>query len=191
MEEKSHKTVVAFVAGLLIGGLLVWAFGSSSSEEENPNLDTAQKKIENVAPQSATANDEGSTETVASAPLGDKGGRATPMMVAAGSGSIVVENQSAGSGVALSALTVPVQDAWIAVHELRNGELANILGAVRYNSTEGLAPTRVELLRDTVVGQTYSVVIYGGNGDRVFELGDDTPLVTPDGSFIQDTFTAQ
>ncbi len=189
MEEKNQKTVVAFIAGLLIGGLLVWVFSAAPQDKKvtEKTYDTTTLTDETDYPIGSTAE----TDDTADQGNGDDSATPTDMIVPAGKGSIVAKDQKAGVVVVLSAVTMPVKNGWIVVHEVRDGGLGNILGASRYSEKDGLKPTQVELLRATTAGQTYHVVVYTENGDRVFDKQDDMPVKTADGALVEDTFVAQ
>ncbi len=187
-QEKKQKTIVAFIAGLLIGGLLVWVFGVSPKDVKK---EVAVGKTD-VTDVSDTVKD---AEVASETKTNGKGGEvvekkpAVTETVAKGAGSISVADQDAGAVVTLGAFTMPVDNAWIVVHELNaGGTLGNALGASRYSKTEGLIPKTVELLRSTEAGKTYHVVLYSENGDRVFDLKEDALITTEGGDRIEDAF---
>ncbi len=189
MEEKNQKTVVAFIAGLLIGGLLVWVFSVAPDKKNDMGVEVEKKEQSDEKKSDAP---EGESDKGAVSTEGDKGGASTasPTVVAQGAGSIVVEDQAAGTKVALGAVTMPVENGWIVVHEVRDSALGNILGAARYSTKEGLTPKEVELLRATESGKTYQVMLYSEDGDRQFNKLKDTPITTDTGARITDDFKA-
>ncbi len=187
--NKNQKTVVAFVAGLLVGGLLVWMFSSSSDGKkfvEKINQGDAQGEVSDIEGdvskgKESSANEKEVVKNVTGSAV-----------VAPGSGSITVEDQAPGAVVALGAVTFPVDAGWVVVHEVNaDGSLGNPLGAARYGKTDGLVPNTVELLRATTIDKTYNVVIYNDNGDKVFDKTDDVPVTTGGGSRIEDAFTTK
>lgn len=185
MEENKQKTVVAFIAGLLIGGLLVWVFSISPEDKKK-----ASEEKKEVASEETTKDDKkAETKVESAATTKTEALEASPTVVAKGSGSVTVEDQAAGGVVTLAALTMPIKSGWIVVHEVNaDGSLANILGASRYGEVEGLKPMTVELLRKTEAGKTYKVVVYSENGDRVFDKKEDVPVSVDGGSHIEDAF---
>jgi len=186
--QDSQKTVVAFVAGLLIGGLLVWVF--SSSPETAVPVPAADETSDVTAQDDVVAADSTDDEMVSEqdAPTTDET-VATPVTV--GAFKVTVSDQPAGTSVALSnTASYPTNDGWVAVHEIVGGNLGNALGAARYSVSEGLMPSVVELLRSTTSGETYMVVYHSDDGDRVFNLSKDTPVRTADGALIATTFVA-
>lgn len=184
-KEKNQKTVVAFVAGLLIGGLLVWIFSATpaTNKENTITLDQDMSDQTDTAAPEVTSTSNNAVVKSATKP-------STP--VTTGVGSVEVADQDAGTVVALGEVKMPVGNGWLVVHELTDaGALANALGAVRYSGAEGLTPSTIELLRATVAGKSYRVVVYSENGDRVFDKADDTPVLTPEGARIEGAFKAK
>lgn len=175
-KQESQKTVVAFVAGLLIGGLLVWVF-SLSPEAAAPEVEENGGETSDVR------------ENVADVPEDTEVSMDNGSEVEAGSFSVA--DQPAGTEVSLgSDVMYPSGEGWIVVHEEVGGGLGNALGAARYETAVGLLPTSVRLLRATEAGVTYHVVYYGENGDDRFDMRVDTPLTT-DGAMVEATFIAQ
>lgn len=157
-KQESQKTVVAFVAGLLIGGLLVWVFSSSPADapkEEGAN-ETETTETTDTTNETPTTNETTTTETE------------TTSETTVG-GTVSVADQEAGSKVELGALSFPTKTGWVAVRDA-NG----ILGAARFDVDGGLVPTAVNLLRPTVKGETYTVVFFNENGDKKFSSMTDT-----------------
>ncbi len=198
-KEKNQKTVVAFIAGLLIGGLLVWVFSiapgnDAAPEDQDTETPRAQNGDANPASASMAGDDEDEDDVdedvVTSAPEApQRGSRAEPLSVS-GDGAIVVDDQPAGRRVTIASITMPVDDGWIAIHdEYADGSVGNALGAARYSVEDGLTPTTIELLRAMTAGGKYRAVLYAENGDRKFNLGIDAALVK-NGVRIEDSFTA-
>jgi cytoskeletal protein RodZ len=162
-KQEGQKTVVAFITGLLIGGLLVWVFSSTPDEvtpPENEEVTTEEKANTSTNTQSASV----STATTNTNTSSD------------GKGSLSVDDQPAGKTVILGKTSYPDENGWIVVRDYANGAVGNILGAARYSTTEGLTPTKVTLLRSTVAGKTYTVMFHSENGDKKFSSADDKPM---------------
>ena len=191
-KDKNQKTVVAFVAGLLIGGLLVWVFGIAPDKKKDLAVDMKTDTSETTGGENQAADDQGNTavagEKADAVPASNE---PTAAVVAKGSGSITVDDQPAGdkgSEVKLGEVKMPVENGWIVVHEVNaDGSLGNALGASRYSKADGLNPTTVTVLRATKAGATYKVVIYNENGDRVFDRKDDVPVTVDGGGRIEDS----
>lgn len=176
-KQESQKTLVAFVAGLLIGGLLVWVFGGSPQDTAKPTMtgdDTETKTTQEVSETSETPA--ATTETNAETP-------ASPTMQT-GDGSVEVSNQPAGMKVTLDSATFPTSDGWIGVRSFPNGQLGSILGAARYSESQGLIPTEVELLAPTISGRTYAVTFFTEDGDRIFNPAYDVQIDTEITTFV-------
>jgi hypothetical protein len=157
-KQESQKTVVAFITGLLIGGLLVWVFSSSPEEKKLPteNQENATEEV---------AKSENTTEVIGAAK------NETAEVI--GEGSIVVPDQTAGTVVTLGELTFPTKSGWVVVRDYMDGVPANVLGAARYSAEEGLTPTTVELMRGTTAGGSYQVVFFTNAGESSFSISED------------------
>ncbi len=177
-EEKQdgQKTIVAFVVGLLIGGMLVWAFSGPSADAPNDDQDAAETEEAaemNTDSDNETADsDEEAADTVATLPVGD--------------GSVVIDDQPASASITINRATYPVSEGWIGVRDFQNEQLGYILGVVRFSESQGLVPTEIILQRPTTPGRQYAVVIYTEDGDFQFNLAGDVQIDT-----VFDTFTAQ
>jgi hypothetical protein len=96
--------------------------------------------------------------------------------------SVVVENQTAGETVKLSALTL-TRASWVAVRDDMS-----ILGAAWFPSSA--TSGSVELQRATVAGKSYRVVMYVDDGDKKFDYKTDQ-LITANGGPVGVSFDAQ
>lgn len=174
-KQEGQKTVVAFITGLLIGGLLVWVF-SSTPDAGAPATVTNSDDTDVVEGTDATRSD---VETVRPSETISQPTFSEPV----GEGSIEVSDQPAGDSVALGALVFPTTNGWVAVRELMDGVPANVLGAARYSTEEGLSPSSVSLQRATEVGSSYLVVFYSDDGDKDFNLRVDRQIDGPSATF--------
>lgn len=139
-----QKSIVAFIAGLLIGGLLVWVFSSPEAATE--------KKVTTPEKQGAAV-----TETLP---------EANAMVI--GEGKVSVTAAPVGTVVAITVDEYPAEAGWVAVRDYTDGVLGNVLGATRYSKAEGRFPTQVNLMRATEAGKEYAVVFY--SADAEFDL---------------------
>jgi len=146
VKQEQNKTIVAFVLGLIIGGLLFWIF--------SPSNDTK------------VVVEDADTETMET--MEESKGVVSP-----GSGSFEVADQPAGEVVTLAVTAYPAQSGWVVVREYIDGVAGNILGASRYNTEDGLLPTEVELLRGTEAGNMYRLSFFTEDGDMEFDTGID------------------
>lgn len=178
-KQDNQKTIVAFAVGLLIGGLLVWAFTGSNDNDKKIN-----DKTDNDTKVTASTTKSDTDDNVAIAPDGsmDKG----PKTLIVGEGKIVIKDQAAGMTVAMESATYPVGEGWIGVRNFNNDQLGRILGVVRFSESQGLVPSEIILQAPTKAGSKYAVVIFTENGDFDFNLADDVQI---DNVFT--TFTAE
>ena len=181
-KQEGQKTVVSFVVGLLIGGLLVWAFSGPTDESQVKETkdNNNSEEVEDV--EDNNMNEEGEMEEKADDVVVETPKATLPV----GDGKITVEGQNAGESVSLAGATYPVAEGWVGVREYQNGQLGSLLGVVRFSEEQGLVPSEIVLQRATVAGNEYAVVIYHENGDRVFNLAEDAQIDT-----IFSTFTAK
>jgi hypothetical protein len=182
-EEKQdgQKTLVAFVVGLLIGGMLVWAFsGPSVQAPMDAGTDDTQE---------TDGTDQDSMDEAESAPEDSTKAQETTdprPELQVGTGEIVVLDQIASDSIELESATYPVSEGWIGVRQFNNDQLGLILGVVRFSESQGLIPSVITLLEPTTAGNRYAVVIFTEDGDFSFNLAGDVQIDT-----IFDTFTAQ
>lgn len=167
-KQEGQKTVVAFIAGLLIGGLLVWVFSASPETKSVPN----EEKADTEEVRKDEAEKGGAVAEVKKEETAEK---TTPKVsdVKPGDAKLAVKDQPAGLVVVLEESKYPAMAGWVVVRDYVGGVSGNILGAARFNTDEGLTPASVNLLRATTAGNNYQVVYYSSNGDKVFDLNDD------------------
>lgn len=188
-QQDGQKTTVAFIVGLLIGGLVVWMFTGSPAEdtadindvdtEETADLDEADADV---------ANDENGT-TGDTEPTAEDGTSQTPaptVEMEVGDGSVTVSDQPASNRIALDSVTFPMSDGWIGVREYVGGNLGALLGVVRFSESEGLVPQEIILQRSTTASNEYAIVFYTAGDGGSFNLGVNSQV---DGIFA--TFVAQ
>lgn len=179
--QEGQKTIVSFVVGLLIGGLIVWMFSGSPTEAPAPTDDSTATTTETTTNGSSDEDEaeNGASDTPAEQPV-----PAQTMEI--GEGSVSVSDQVASSRISLEAVTYPLTDGWIGVRDYMNGNLGGLLGVVRFSESEGLIPEEIILQRPTEAGKEYAVVFYTPSDSNQFNLANNTQV---EGIFA--TFTAQ
>tara|TARA_B100000508_G_scaffold113876_1_gene92585 strand:+ start:8490 stop:9038 length:549 start_codon:yes stop_codon:yes gene_type:complete len=178
-KQESQKTLVSFVVGLLIGGMLVWAFSgpdANAPQRDNNNDDITAAEEMGSDDDSDEMSDDTDEDTDAD--------EAPALQV--GNGEVEVNDQAAGRSVALESATYPVSEGWIGVREYNNDQLGFILGVVRFSESQGLIPDEIVLQRSTTAGNRYAIVIFTEDGDFDFSLAGDVQI-----DEIFDTFVAQ
>ena len=177
-KQEGQKTVVAFIAGLLIGGLLVWVFSGSPEQTQPETNDPIEVEVSETT-ETSTDETNNTDEETTTAQADDSSD------VEVGEGSISVNDQAAGNSVAIDGAIFPVTEGWIAVRSYNDGQLGNILGAARFSQEQGLAPDAVPLLTPTIVDREYAVVFFSDDGNREFNLDGDAQL-----DVVMETFVA-
>lgn len=175
VKEDNQKTVVSFIVGLLIGGLLVWAFSGNANDK--PVEKTKEDTKEQTKTEETKTEETKTEETKAPAPAAT---------LPVGNAAVTLGEQSAGSKVALDSATFPTKEGWVGVRDYNDGQLGGLLGVARFSAEQGLVPTQIILQRATVAGKMYAIVFYTESGDRKFNLANDVQV---DKEFA--TFTAK
>ncbi|MGM0629297.1 MAG: DUF7282 domain-containing protein [Patescibacteria group bacterium] len=107
--------------------------------------------------------------------------------------SIEVADQEAGDAVFVSDMDL-TESRWIVVHEDRDGELGNILGARLFPATAN--DGSVNLLRETEEGKSYYAVLYKvaereKDKGRRFDASRDVPLIKEGGEMKKVLFSVE
>ncbi len=177
-KQEGQKTVVSFAAGLLIGGLLVWAFSGSPETDESRTVDVQTSddatEMTDGEEDSANTSEESAADTDSDT---ESTTNETPAMTV-GDASVELGSVTAGSMVTLEGATFPTDEGWVGVRSYTDGEFGNILGVSRYSNEQGLVPSQIELLAPTTAGNEYAVVFFAEDGDRDFNPALDAQLDT-------------
>ncbi len=169
MNEENKKTIVFFIAGLLIGGLLVFIFGIPSDKPANESTDRRNDESVKTIPSSETkevVDTEATSEEVAN------------------EDTEVVETRPVADKAALEDVEFPAASGWVGIRDFENDQLTGLLGVARWSTEENLIPTEVPLLRAMVKGHTYAIVFYKDNGDKRFDLATDAQMDASVVSFV-------
>ncbi len=156
-KQEGQKTVVAFIAGLLIGGLLVWVFSSPTPADEMDDTPSDTNTEQPATADRTNNTNVNTTDTSANEVV------SVPVLPT-GDGAISVNGQPAGTVVALASAEFPTAEGWVAVRDYDGENVGGILGAARYSQSQGLIPKEVELLRGTEAGKEYAVVFFTEDG---------------------------
>ncbi|PIQ68614.1 MAG: hypothetical protein COV91_03165 [Candidatus Taylorbacteria bacterium CG11_big_fil_rev_8_21_14_0_20_46_11] len=169
----SSKIVAALIIGLIVG-FITGAFWqdrrlSPTVEDDSMALEEGSGDDASLTDDVSSAVIKGTTGDTSSAAIIEAvPGVTSPAILA----EISAENQVSGDTVEVSILNIS-EPIWIAVRDDVDGSLGNILGAHKA-FTAGDAT--VNLLRPTVVGTTYHVVMYKDVGDASFNHKEDVLL---------------
>lgn len=182
-KQEGQKTVVSFAAGLLIGGLLVWAFSGSPETDNTRTIDaqnnddtTEETSTEDSSEDSANTQTTGETSNESPDTTTNSTDETAAMEV--GDASVELTDTSAGSLLTLDGATFPTAEGWIGVRTYTDGTVGSILGVSRYSEEQGLIPSQIELLSPMVAGRDYAVVFFSEDGDRDFNPALDAQLDT-------------
>lgn len=189
MEEEKRdgqKTVVAFISGLLIGGLLMWVFGGAQSKKGGPDM---VKKDDTQNVQGTDANTTQPTDTTAA--VDANAGTPKVEVATGGAGSIAVADQKASMKVTLGDVKFPANGGWIAVQNIAGDKLGTTIGAARFDVKAGLIPKTIDLIGSTVAGKSYAVVFHGTDGDHMYASATDKVVMGADGKPLATTFKAE
>jgi len=98
-------------------------------------------------------------------------------------------DQPAGNVVGFATATLE-EGSWVVVHEDMGGQPGKILGARRFAAGTHVGGI-VELLRPTIKGGGYYVMLHQDNGDKQFDHVTDLPIRDAGGSPVMKKFSAK
>jgi hypothetical protein len=173
-KQEGQKTVVSFIVGLLIGGLLVWAF--SGPAVDAPSDKDGDKDTKEMVEGENETSEEENTNTTGEMESEGKSSDTPVATLPVGDGKVSVSDQAAGNFIELSSATYPISEGWIGVRDYDGKRLGGLLGVARFSEEQGLVPNGVPLQRPTDAGKTYAVVVYSESGDRLFSLANDIQI---------------
>jgi hypothetical protein len=179
----TKRMIMIGIAGLIVGFGAGWLwFGGSAKTEEEEDVDLP------MATTTALLLEEEKGETKESTSGEQKMIQAVEnKMVGAAEYKTFVTTQAAGNEVVIAQLGLK-EKAWVVIHEDSRGRPANILGARRFDAGEHIAAS-VKLLRNTLAGGVYYVMIHADNGDATFEPLKEVALTSESGSPLMERFT--
>ncbi len=175
----SGKIITALIIGLLVGFAMgvFWQSRRSGSVDGKSAMMASTKDSAHIATASSSALEKAITLTTTDT---SKKISETVSEVGAGLG-VTVKDQEAGPKVVIE--SIPASETlWVAVREMKDGKIGNILGASKVFAGKG-ENVSVELLRPTVSGGTYRVVVYKDVGAPDFNYKEDVLIEGVSGTF--------
>ncbi|OHB24134.1 MAG: hypothetical protein A2542_00030 [Parcubacteria group bacterium RIFOXYD2_FULL_52_8] len=187
--SETNKVVLAAILGIIIG----FGFGRFSANSvalEGGASRTSTSSVETGATSTVPA----AAQSAATSPLTTESqDAAEDSTVATGeqtskTSAVSAVDQAAGRTV--TALATLDRQGWVVVHEQTAGVPGRVLGAKPFGPAT--ASVVVSLLRGTVAGATYYVMLHSDDGDiNDFNLAKDVPLLGANGLPIMMVFRAQ
>jgi hypothetical protein len=170
MNDTGNRVIAGVVIVLLVIG--AWYLGTTFK----PATGTKVTMATSTSGTNIGSSTNASTNTTGTTPAG--------ATLTVSGGAVSVKDQPAGSSVLVSSVTL-AQLGWVAVRDSSGRTLgAALFGAGTYSAVQ------VPLLRNTVSGEHYQVLLYADDGDKVFDLHKDTLVMNADGTVAGTTFTA-
>lgn len=171
------KKGFTFIAGFLVGVVVIYMWGQLFNKDDAPEV-VMDVNIETL-----------SGDIVPTEEQDTRAGEATVDIPTPATSSIIVGEQVPGSTVNINLVSLP-SDGWVVVHEVSGGVIVNALGAARRDAGSH-EDVKVHLLRGTVSGGHYAVVLYTDNGDKEFSLVTDTPINDSNGGYLMTSFSIE
>ncbi|MSU55886.1 MAG: hypothetical protein EXS51_01050 [Candidatus Taylorbacteria bacterium] len=169
----SGKIITALIIGLLVGFATGVFWQARRTGDVVKNISTSK---EEAAVGEVIKEKEGVV-----APTEKKEASETPATGAVTTKGLSVTDQPAGGRVEIA--SIDAKDIlWVAVREVKGGVLGNILGAQKV-FVGNAQKTTIELLRPTVAGSTYKVVVYKDVGAAAFNYREDVIVAGEEATF--------
>lgn len=176
--ERTYQIIIGvLVLIIVVGGW--FAFGRTAGTGATGSTEMSTTTTRG----SAGGNSTGGTATQTSTSGGSQAS-GSASTASAGNDSVSVSDQAAGTSVAVSSVSLS-EAGWVAVRD----DSGRILGAAWFPAGEK-SNVSVPLLRATVKGGRYQVLLYADNGDKQFDFHVDTLLMNASGAVAGTTFTA-
>ncbi len=167
--QRTYQIIIAIlVIVILVCGWIAFHKGSGLS----------------VSMESATSTASNVTMAANATSSGNASQSTTAYTVATTTEAVSVSNQPAGMSVTVASVSVNQRD-WIAIRDASG----RTLGAALFSAGVHTNVT-VPLLRATVAGERYQVLLYVDDGSKQFDLHKDALLIGTGGAVIGTTFTA-
>ena len=172
MSERIYQVIIGvLVLVVIVGGWMMIASKRSSSSTQ----------MDMVSTSTASGSDTSDVDMETSV---TKNSTSMHSQAAAGE-DVQASDQKAGMSVMVDSVTLKGR-GWVAVEDSKNW----VMGAERLEAGTH-TNVAVTLLRGTVAGQTYKVVLFADDGDKMFDLHKDTIIKNSDGSMLSAAFIAK
>jgi len=195
MQRQAPKTGNRKFLGILAGGILLgfivgWAWLALRPNDANVATNTGTNTNATSTPTGTITGQQGGTGAAAGTGGSSSGSGAANVSTAvapgiqapAGDMISIATPQAPGTKVLITGVKVSVP-TWIVVYEVRNGARGNALGAALFSPTSP-TPINLSLLRATSPGQAYFVGRSVDDGDKIFSMQSDRPVVDASGNPI-------
>ncbi|HBV01708.1 MAG TPA: hypothetical protein DEF00_05015 [Candidatus Taylorbacteria bacterium] len=173
MEPTPNKASAKITTALIIGLLVGFTAGMFWQERRSGSL-----LLNNASTKTSQNGDDGNLMPISTSTAHTRKAGEVPAK------GLIVKDQPASDRVEIENLDA-MEILWVAVREEKDGVLGNILGAQKVLVGDG-QKVIVELLRPTVSGGAYRVVLHSDAGDPAFNYREDVALAG-----VEAKFTAQ
>lgn len=170
MEPTPNKTSAKITVALIIGLLVGFTAGMFWQERRSGSL-----LLDDISAKTLQNGTDGNSLPVSTSTANTRKAGEVPVK------GLIVKDQPASGSVEIENLDVK-EILWVAVREEKDGVLGNILGAQKVLVGNGQKVV-VELLRPTVSGGAYRVVLYKDIGDPAFNYREDVVVEGVEGKF--------
>lgn len=180
----SAKIISALIIGLIVG-FVAGAFWQERRLNSRSDAADSAERVGGAGAKQAASAVGGVADTAKSAPLNviKVGSDTAPMpAMESAASNLRIEDQPAGAAVQIANISAK-EIIWVAVREEKDGKVGNILGAQKVFVGDNQKAS-VDLLRPTVAGGAYRVVIYRDTGSPAFNYREDVPIEGVAGRFV-------
>jgi hypothetical protein len=193
-DNSMGRSIGFFVAGVIVGALLIWGWNSTNSTGNGGTTsDTASST--NTNSNGATAltgtGNNNSNNTTGSTISGTPRATGASFPVIGTASNMSVADQAAGNKVMVTSATVD-GPTWLAVFEISGNKPIRVLGASLFTPQNNGKGWTIKLQRDTEPGVSYFVgQILDSNSDLDLTLHSDKEVLDTNGNFAGIMFKAQ
>ena len=175
MNDRKNQTV----AILAVIVLVVFAWDLGRRQALNTLLTGDAYPTDSEVPEGAYSSEDSDQVNGRGANVAD-----TILSILSTGESVKVEDQPAGTEIKVSSLSLSNM-GWVGVRDADG----RVLGAGRFEAGS-FSDVTVPLLRATVAGESYQVLLYADDGNREFDLHKDILISGPNGGVAGTNFRA-